>query len=614
MNACLLPKESRPTAAELLDHAFLQSREDEDLCEVRPKALRYLPIEEEDGDEDNEDDEETNESEENEGEKRSDVTSSRGSKQYEGGEGENPESEATTVVASINGGSSEQNSPLELTNKVAVEESVSGKSSTTTPGSTALTTPKNNDISDDIKIDADMIRALSRTRSTSNPPSATTTRVRRTVLPQGDSFYQGSPRGGLDKRRSSSVESSDVVLPQTSPGYTMRSNWDRIVTPPAVNHTTTTDDVSNPITTTTTRAEECEHDEGHPHCHILTESSIPPDDQAGSITVFDIQDHESLENTLVFYLRIRQHTTETATNTTTASGSCSSPTSNNNSNNNTDTTTPPINMDKQLEIEFEFDLINDTIENITEEMLQLDDLQDRLDVSNTTLIEVLQPLIIYAKHALIKIQNHQQSTGSSNSNEQTSPLSLAVETVRLLLEAAEGKSTHPAYRTLHRKTSSFTELMCTTNGCSHPDHSNGSFDHSNGSNEQSNDSHNAIEQQYKEKEETSLQNITSANLPDWLMRSDEYQILYKEHIEYIERYDITYYYYNYNSVYNYIFILYMLLLNRIQKDYLIRKNNLTNQSEKLQETQEKDRQALMKRRGDLMTQLEDMQLKFHVRV
>ena len=58
----------------------------------------------------------------------------------------------------------------------------------------------------------------------------------------------------------------------------------------------------------------------------------------------------------------------------------------------------------------------------------------------------------------------------------------------------------------------------------------------------------------------------------------------------------------------------MLLLNRIQKDYQIRKNNLINQSEKLQETQEKDRQALMKRRGDLMTQLDDMQLKFHVRV
>lgn len=315
VNACLLPKTLRPSAVELLQHAFLQPNEEEDLCEVRPKALRHMPIVEED-----------EEYEEEEDGEESDA---------EGGGGEDVKLSAKSVPSPHSPERDRQGSPIKTE---AMQELVSSLIPPP-PSGPPRTTASGEHAQYQIE----------------EHGSGGPMRVRRTVLahlasPTGEGSFFSSPVLGEHDRKHRGSSLGEIPLHSGSPSGG-RFAWEKV-----------SSGTSN----------------------VLAEAADAQDTTAATnpVMVFDVQDHDSLPDTLVFYLRIQQSPPDRSLVLETAGEKKTCP------------------EETQLEIEFEFDLLNDDVGSIAEEMLQLDDLKHRTRVTCAHLVQVFEPLVSAARQLL----------------------------------------------------------------------------------------------------------------------------------------------------------------------------------------------------------------------
>lgn len=479
IQSCLLPKAQRPSAVELLEHPFLQAHEVEDLSEVRPKSLRQLPIDEVDC----EDEGEGSECSDSGGDEReldcpSEQDGLQSDRQHVPGEVPACEKNMQQVTAD---GAANVDAPSQH------QQSEHGPIYLQPLPLPPLSTPSLEDLYD--RPMPPLKASFSEPIHTSNSGEYVQyrvtdsaggsrsprglTRVRRTVLSQSSVAGFDNADGGLSSQRISlerkvrtSTGSGSGVgdSPRVGSGSpAIRSSWDKV---PA---------------------------------SALFDSAVG-DDQASAghaqdnpVSVFDVQDHESLPNTLVFYLRIAQHAQAAGAGKSAATARAKGPNrgtdgDHDGNSSGTDTASADVAMpsheEKQLEIEveFEFDLINDDTACIAQEMLQLEDIQHHTAVTSRHLIGVFAPLVSTARTLLEGPTAASATADNSNadgnrhtsSGEQLSstappslldsagtpsasaaaltPTSLALRTVQHVM-CTEKEWTNPAYRILKRKVS-----------------------------------------------------------------------------------------------------------------------------------------------------------------
>jgi hypothetical protein len=166
------------------------------------------------------------------------------------------------------------------------------------------------------------------------------------------------------------------------------------------------------------------------------------------VLIDDIQDHLEKPNTLVIFLQLP---------TLSIPSSSASFTSEENLSDKimgTEEKSTKSGKSSKLMIEFEYDLLNDNLIEIVDEMLQLEEFQSNPAITRDLMMNIIQPVITYANQAIqeqeqrIEERRHEGEGNSGTSLFSVSPSKAAIE--RLLSSSSE-ISSQVSYYLLRQK-------------------------------------------------------------------------------------------------------------------------------------------------------------------